>query len=179
MSTANLTPEQQQVLNLIQTFERTGGTEGYLRHLEASKSTRANAPQINKNDEGLIYTEVDIEIEIGKPAPNHFHITVTTRDESGRVGVPVYQGTGYGYAPDAIAASFRGGLTLVAPGWEPVLRATEIPFKWIKSEVGIEDLIEWEACINDKAVMSFGGTVKGEAALVGKSGIMSWKQLLP
>ncbi|KAG8911539.1 hypothetical protein FRC01_005661 [Tulasnella sp. 417] len=166
MSTANLTPEQQNLLSLIQLFESTGGSEGYLRHLEASRSATENAPQFDKNKEGLIYSEVDITIVANKPAKDHFTIDVRTKG-----------GKGYGWAPGAIDKTFSGALTL--PNWDTVLKAGDIPFKGVKPDVGIKDLIDWEAYIDDKPFVSFGGVAPGEGALEGKGGIMSWRKVLP
>lgn len=155
-------------------FENTGGSEGYLKHLEAAQSTIENAPQIDKNEDGLIYDTVSITIKADEPAKDHFTIVVRTQNSSGLLGAPVFEGTGYGYAPGAIDATFEGSLALKAPpAWNGLIGAKDVTFKWVKS-APLEDLIEWEVCIGDKPVMNFGGIVKGEASLVGKGGIMSW-----
>ncbi|KAG8922499.1 hypothetical protein FRC00_007380, partial [Tulasnella sp. 408] len=152
-------------------FEKTGGSEGYLRHLEATNSATDNAPQVDKNEPGLIYDKVNIVIEVGKPAPKHFHITVTT--EAAAPGAPVYQGSGYGWAPNAINKEFPGALTLVAPGWDPIIKAGEIPFTWVKGPETIANLVDWEGFVDGKAVITFGGIAEGEGGLEGTSGVMT------
>ncbi|KAG8894355.1 hypothetical protein FRC01_013017, partial [Tulasnella sp. 417] len=169
MSAPNLTPEQQKLLSLMQLFESTGGSEGYLRHLEAIQSATENEPQIDKNKEGLIYSEVDITIVANEPMNDYYTIDVTTKPDG--VGGIYYEGKGYGLAPGAIDAKFSGNLIL-SISWDQVIKAGPISFKAYKPDPGIPGLIDWECYIDGKAVMSFGGEAPGEQAIVGTGGLI-------
>ncbi|KAG8921270.1 hypothetical protein FRC01_000328, partial [Tulasnella sp. 417] len=166
MSAPNLTPEQQNLFSLIQLFESTGGSEGYLRHLEAIQSATENAPQIDKNKEGLIYSEVGFTIAAMKGC---FTVDVTTKHKG--VGSTYYEGKGYGHAPGAIDGVFSGSLIL--PSWAAVIAAGPIPFKVVKGDGGDPDLIDFECYIDGKVAVSFGGVAPGEEALVGSTGLIS------
>ncbi|KAG8950050.1 hypothetical protein FRC04_008130 [Tulasnella sp. 424] len=177
MSAANLTPEQQKVLSIIQLFENTGGSAAYLKHLEeARNSTTENVAQIDKNRDGLIESSCDITIKPADFAPDHFVIKVVTT--GGPPGAPVYEGEGWGHAPGFKTTSFSGILTLLAPpGWDGLVKAEHVTFKGVKAPVGYMD---WQVDMPGKqGVMNFGGQAPLDPALVGRGGPMNWKQILP
>ncbi|KIO34178.1 hypothetical protein M407DRAFT_3626 [Tulasnella calospora MUT 4182] len=160
MSTANLTPEQQEVLSLIRMFENTGSSAAYLKHLEEVQSATTTVPQINENDEGLMKTPVEISIKANKPVKNHFTITVTTKGPP--LSAPIFVGSGVGHATDVKDATFEGGSLSLISGitWKQIIAA---------------GLMAWEVYMDNKAVMRFQGVARGgEVPGQNLDGIMSW-----
>ncbi|KAG8921271.1 hypothetical protein FRC01_000329 [Tulasnella sp. 417] len=176
MSAANLTPEQQKVLSLIQMFENTGGSAGYLKHLEDIKAGTRNAPQIDESGRAVDEIYVDIEITADQPAKDHFTIKVTTVDQP--LGAPVYIGEGFSHAPGSTTISFSGCLCLKAGiSWEQITEAGMMPFK----TVGVQ--YSWEVDMAGAPVMWFKMCLKGEEAPrnsnLNQDGMMFWRKALP
>ncbi|KAG8950049.1 hypothetical protein FRC04_008129 [Tulasnella sp. 424] len=178
MSAANLTPEQQQVLNIIQLFENTGGSAAYLKHLEeARNSTTENAAQFDENHDVLIELECDITISPAPFEPNkHYVFRVVT--EGGKLGASHYDGEGYGHAPGYKPFSSHGKLTLrVPPGWDGIVGAGDVTFKAVKPPVGF---MHWEIYSGKQAVMNVVPDQDPlDPALVGTGGPITWKKVSP
>lgn len=162
----------------MQLIERTGGSAAYLQHLEEAQSaTTEKAPQINKEQPGLIYSPVEITIEPAPFAPNHFVIRVITKSDSKLPGAPEYEGVGYSHAPGFKCTSFPGALTLQPPpDFDGLTKAKNVTFGWVTSSS--PELMDWEVYVDKKAVMNFGGVAPRDPALVGKSGPMTWWALI-
>ncbi|KAG8911786.1 hypothetical protein FRC01_005523 [Tulasnella sp. 417] len=133
----------------------------------AEKSGRTN-PEVAGNRE---LEGVSITIVPDKPEAGKFVIEVNTTSPEGICGAPSYRAEAYGEAPNVTPATFSGSLSLSLPGgWDAFLKPPEVTFGWV--ECSGSDFMGWEVSIDNKAVMTFGGFVPRDEALVGKGGKM-------
>ncbi|KAG8921272.1 hypothetical protein FRC01_000330 [Tulasnella sp. 417] len=136
----------------------------------AEKTGRTN-PEVAGNRE---LEGVSITIEPDKPEAGKFVIKVNTTSPEGVCGAPFYRAEAYGEAPNVRPATFPGSLSLTLPGgWNAFLKPPEVTFGWV--ECSGSDFMGWEVSIDNKAVMTFGGFVPRDEALVGKGGKMVWE----
>ncbi|KAG8911540.1 hypothetical protein FRC01_005662, partial [Tulasnella sp. 417] len=164
MFAANLTPEQQKVLSLIQMFENTGGSAGCLKHLEEVQAGTRSAPHTDANEKAVDEFDAEIKITADQPVKDHFTMEL-------------YIVTGYGYAPGVTTIAFSGCLRLKAGiSWKQITEAGMLPVTPVD---GVD--YSWEVKMAGEPLMWFQMCLKGEGALriPNMAGMMFWRKVLP